>query len=106
MHNHTSQLLFVRSGFIISHFEMAAKFSPTHPPSSARPPRPPIMIIQTPGSVEFDFVCPVSHNSLLLSGQHANDCSVCLLPLFCTVSAVFQFMQHVLAANECLATER
>lgn len=28
MHNHTSRPLFVRSGFIISYFELAAKLSP------------------------------------------------------------------------------
>lgn len=57
---------------------------PTPPP----PQRPPIMIIHSPSLVEFDFLCPLSHNSLQLSDRHANECSVCLGPLFWSISAV------------------
>ncbi len=57
------------------------------------------MIIQTPDLVEFDFVCPVSHNSLVLSGQHANACSVCLWPLFCTMSSVLLHVSRRLSLS-------
>lgn len=84
IHNHTSGLLSEHSGFIISHLCPPANPPPPPPP----PPRPPIMIIQTPSLAEFDFLCPLSHNSLQLLFRHANDCGVCLEPLFCSVSAV------------------
>lgn len=69
VHNHASQPLFVHSGFIISHFELSAKILPPPPPQSLSP----IMIIQTPSVVEFDF--PVSHYSLL----HVRTACMCRL---------------------------
>lgn len=96
MHNHTSRLLFERSGFIISHFELAAKFSPTAVASNYD---------NSNSRLGGIWLClPDSPNSLLLSGRHANHYSVCLVPLFCTVSPVFQFVMYILSANGLLAT--
>lgn len=77
MHNHTSRLLFAHSVFIISHFELSAS-SPSPPTTLYVLLWPLIMIIQTPGLVEFDLVRPVSHNILLLSGQQPGHCQICL----------------------------
>lgn len=58
---------------------------PTPPPSTPpplHPPRPPIMIIQSPSLAEFDFLCPRSHNSLRPTCKRAG-----LEPWVCGVSA-------------------
>lgn len=78
-----SHIRFIVSALGLHHITFMSGCQPPLPPQ-----RPPIMIIHSPSLVEFDFLCPLSHNSLQLSDRHANECSVCLGPLFWSISAV------------------